>query len=302
MITTTMTGLSGTNPQTFLAMVGLLRVANARNLSARLAFSADGSFHPIVVTDAEVDWPAMITEDAQSASGPQPWRLEYPKEDKGGSKLVADLKAPTDAFLQFLKGAREEWLHGRPERADFAAAYGTSVAKDGKGNTKPTAFHFTAANQQFLGGVELARAAVTSEWTTQALIDIDSARPGPNLRWDPAADRSYALMAQNPNADGTSGCAPMEWLAFRGLPAFPSCPRGQRIMTAGVTGRGNAMRFTWPLWSTPHPLGLVRRMVVMDWSKRNLPSRRLLSVTTICTSEIRRTGQGFGNFGPSVQG
>lgn len=299
MISTTMTGLSGTNPQTFLAMVGLLRVANARNLSARLAFSADGSFHPIVVTDAEVDWPAMITEDAQSASGPQPWRLEYPKEDKGGSKLVADLKCPPEQFRQFAQSAIQEWLTGSEESTGYAAAYATTAIPDRSGKTKPTAFHFTAGQQQFLHVVECLRASVTMEWAANALFEVNSARPGPNLRWDPASDRKRALMASNPTVEPTSSCAPLEWLAFRALPAFPAYPRGNHVRTTGVACRGGSSALTWPLWSRPYALSLVKRMLAMDWGSMYESAGRALGVMSICASMIRRDGKGYGSFGPS---
>ena len=56
-------------------------------------------------------------------------------------------------------------------------------------------------------------------------------------------------MANNPSGDGTLVDAPLEWLAFRGMPLLPSFPRRSRIITTGVVGRGDDMTFTWPLWS-----------------------------------------------------
>jgi hypothetical protein len=65
-------------------------------------------------------------------------------------------------------------------------AYGTDVARDGKGNTKPTAFPFTAANQQFLRAVEETRGKITKEWVEESLDDCKGKmKPGMNLRWDP---------------------------------------------------------------------------------------------------------------------
>ncbi len=153
-----------------------------------------------------------------------------------------------------------------------------------------------------------------------------------NLRWDPDAERSRALMGVNPNDDGTAVDAPLEWLAFRALPAFPCVPVGRRVLTCGVTGsRQDEMKFHWPLWARGASYSTVRSLLLVtaDWVEyqeklqyliqkrggvrrghgsaahlrreleRAMADRRRRSVFAICTSEIRRTAQGFGNFGPA---
>lgn len=205
-----------------------------------MGFLPDGSFHPFV-EGFDGDLAEFVCRDAALAEGKKVWSLEYEKKEKRGMKVVADLKAPPDAFASFLSVCVEHWLKGDGEAVDYAAAFGTSVAVDGNGNTKPTAFHFTAANQQFLGTVETIRASVTSEWAARSLFEGHAGRHGSNLRWDPSAERNWVLMANNPNDDGTSVDAPLEWLAFRGLPLFPSFPRGARIITTAVSGRGEDM-------------------------------------------------------------
>ena len=124
-------------------------------------------------------------------------------------------------------------------------------------------------------------------------------RPGYNLRWDPAAERNWALMANNPNDDGTSVDAPVEWLAFRGLSLFPSFPCGVRIITTAVSGRGEDMEMTWPLWSAPISLETARSAIQMTWTGVSR-DRAMRGVFAVCTSEIRRTSQGFGNFSPAT--
>jgi len=130
----------------------------------------------------------------------------------------------------------------------------------------------------------------------------NASRPGSNLRWDPASERNYALMANNPTTDGTSVDAPLEWLAFRGLPLFPSFPKDAnprpRILTTGVSGRGNEMEFSWALWRVPASLATVKSLLHVDWSKEKARDAR--GVLAVCTSAIRRTSQGFGNFGPAT--
>ena len=321
MTRTVFKGLNGSNPLGFMASVGLLRVLEGQGNHARLGFTEDGGFHAWIECNPSLnDIPGIVAKDAEGAAGPQPWRLEYQKHEKKGIKVVADLKAPPEQFRDFLASAIDNWLTGRPEQSDYAAAYGTDIAVDGKGNTKPTAFHFTAANQQFLGAVEETRDKITKEWVAESLDDRDGkTKPGSNLRWDPDTERSRALMGVNPNEDGTAVNAPLEWLAFRGLPAFPCVPRGNRIVTCGVTGRRqDEMQFHWPLWSCGASYATVRSLlaVAAKWSEptprlrsasarqvqlgRGAREREGRGVFAVCTSEIRRTAQGFGNFGPAI--
>lgn len=293
-----LSGLSGTNPLGFMAALGLLRLLRRQSDVARLGFLSDGSFHPFV-EGFNGDLAFLISNDAALAKGKQAWLLEYKKQEKKGVKVVADLKAPPAVFRDFLSSCVERWCTGEDEAVAYAAAFGTSVAVDGKGNAKPTAFHFTAANQQFLATVEAMRASVTHEWVKLSLFEGHEVRSGLNLRWDPAAERNWALMANNPNDDGTSVDAPLEWLAFRGLPLLPSFPCGTKIITTGVSGRGNDMKMIWPLWSVPISLETARSALQIMWTGASR-DREMRGVFAVCTSQIRRTSQGFGNFSPAT--
>lgn len=292
-------GVDGSNPLGFLAALGLLRVVPG----AKLGFSEDGSFRAFVggLDMSESDLATLIAADAEAAANEcAPWRFTYTKAatKKQGPQKVADLKPPPDDFKKFLATCIEAWLTGNDEAAGYAAAYGTDIAVDGKGNTKPTAFHFTAAQQTFLGAVESIRASLTPEWIDTSLFKGHGERTGSNLRWNPGAERNWALMANNPSGDGTRVDAPLEWLAFRGLPLLPSFPRGSRIITTGVVGRGDDMTFTWPLWSIPASLPTTRSAIQIDWTG-SATERATRGIFAICSSTIRRTSQGFGNFGPS---
>ena len=295
-------GLDGSNPLGFLAAAGLLRILSRSTNTARLGFLEDGSCRAFV-EGFDADIIGAIVDDATCSAGSQTWRLTYEKQEKKGVKIVADLKAPPTDFEMYLHECLAQWLKGNGEGVAYAAAYGTSIARDGKDNTKPTAFHFTAANQEFLKAVEESRSRVDTEWTHQALMVGYAARPGSNLRWDPAAERNWALMANNPNDEGTSVNAPLEWLAFRGLPLFPTFPRNggarPRAITTAVTGRGDELRFVWPLWSVPASVHTVASLVRLDWSRLSA-NERARGVFALCRSEIRRTSQGFGNFGPAA--
>jgi hypothetical protein len=293
-------GVDGSNPLGFLASLGLLCVVPG----AKLQFSEDGSFRAFVegLNLSKPDLVRLVAADAETAASARAgWRFTYTKAatKKKGEQKVADLKAPPNDFKKFIATALEAWLTGDDEAVGYAAAYGTDIAVDNNGNTKPTAFHFTAANQTFLGAVDGIRASLTKEWVETSLFNGHGERHGSNLRWDPGAERNWALMANDPNDDGTLVDAPLEWLAFRGLPLLPSFPRGSRIITTAVFGRGDEMTFRWPLWSIPASLATIRSAIQIDWTQR-ASERVARGIFAICSSTIRRTKQGnFGNFGPS---
>jgi hypothetical protein len=295
---TALTGLVGTSPLGFMAALGLLRVLDRRDKKARLRFLTDGSFAAFIES-AEEDLPALVAHDAELAAQERGWRLEYEKKEKNRTTVVADLKPPPAVFAQFLERSTVEWIAGNIDPAGYAAAFGTSIVLDNKGNTKPTAFHFTAGQQQFLAVVELIRKMVTSDWVRQSLFEGAAARAGSNLRWDPGSDRNWALMASKPANEDTNVDAPAEWLAFRALPLFPCAPSGSRVLTTGVQGRGKDMTLSWPLWSVPISVTTAQSALRMTWTG---PSRDRLArgVFATCTSVIRRTTQGYGNFGPAT--
>ncbi|HYC78839.1 MAG TPA: hypothetical protein VEI02_14535 [Planctomycetota bacterium] len=282
-----------------MAALGLLKIVSASpgGEGAKLGFEP-GADHPAWLDCAtEIDPPSIVANDARAAGGAQPWKLEYGGGDAGG-KRVADLKPPPAAFRTFLAAAIDRWLEGDGAAAEYAAAYGTDVAKDGKGNTKPTALHFTAGQQQFLATVDQVREMVTEDWSRRALMEPGQARQGANLRWGLDADRNRALLGFNPSDETPPVTAPLDWLAFRALPLFVCVPIGDRIMTACVTGRRqDDFRFTWPLWSTGADLETVRSLLTLPWRDpdRYRPPGDVFSVLS---SAILRSAQGYGCFAP----
>lgn len=294
-------GVIGSNPLGFLAALGLLRIVRC----VKLGFESDGSYQAFLegFDKDQRKLAALVAKDAENARAPNaPWRFTYEKArtKKQGPKQVADLKPPPDKFRAFVKKCVEDWLNGSLEGADYAAAYATDVAVDGNGNTKPTAFHFTAAQQTFLGTVENIRSLVNPEWVEESLFLGQAEKPGPNLRWSPNAERNWALMANDPSGEPTVVDAPLEWLAFRGLPLLPSFPHGTRIITTCVFGQGDETNFAWPLWSVPASVHTVRSILQIDWKNAGAEERTARGIFAVCSSAIRRTSQGYGNFGPSA--
>jgi hypothetical protein len=295
-VNTALPGIDGANPLGFLAAMGLLRLLSAK--AGRIRFAHDGTNRAIVEGDVDGQGIADLVASDASASAKRPsLAIEYEKKEKNKIKRVRDLKSPPGVFEQLLVAAKKCWIGGEDrEFVSDLAAFATSLEVDGKGNTKPTAFHFTAANQEFLKAADESRRKVTADEVRESLFAEHGRKPGKNLRWDPRDARSHALMAEDPDAEGTSVDATLEWLAFRGMVAFPVVSVGRKLpATTGVTGRGEDMEFTWPLWRVAAEWATARSLVRLPV----VAMTRERGVFSIATSGIRRTAQGFGNFGPA---
>lgn len=188
------------------------------------------------------------------------------------------------------------------ERADVDL-FGALVAEGAvarKGDSKPTAFHFTAGQQRFLAMVRDLRAGVDAERLAEALVGpwrYDSTLPV--LGWDARGERIYALRGADPAKEKKLGVPGADWLAFVGLRFFPVAARNGRLLTTGCTGRWKEERFTWPLWHV-HLTSMVVGSLVADGNlaKLGVTERRQLGVCELLQAPIRRSDQGgYGSFG-----
>ncbi len=98
------------------------------------------------------------------------------------------------------------------------------------------------------------------------------------MRWDPAEDRRYATMWDDPG--GGKDKAKTNWaanlLAYRGLSMLPSAPTGRGLATTGFGRIDDDWMFTWPLWSHPLSSDVVRSLLTLDLlTGRSLANRRL---------------------------
>ncbi len=93
---------------------------------------------------------------------------------------------------------------------------------DNNGNTKPTAFHFTAGQQTFLDMVDELRTGITAAHLREALDGPWLNRSQlPSLTWDSSVARLYALRAGNPSKEKRGSVPGANWLAVIGLSYFP---------------------------------------------------------------------------------
>lgn len=322
-VTLTLTGLDGANPLAFLAALGVLRVLDhrARHYQRplpKLSWVDDGAWRPVIHGCTNIDTLiGELLEDIRSWADEPALLLAY---DETGERLVdprkargsiaRDLKPRPAAMREFLEtlasgaakplDASGRWKLRRA--LDTAAAYGSELIQDNKGNTKPTAFHFTAGQQQFLRAVAELQAHVTADdlreavmgpWLRQSTL--------PNMGWDATNARLYALRASNPSNEKKTSVAGADWLAFVGLGTFPVFPVGDRLATTGIEGGWKDASFTWFVWEGP-VTQRVASSIVRDCEVSELTraARRARGVGAVFRARILRSDQGgYGSFAPA---
>ncbi|MCC6622977.1 MAG: hypothetical protein IT385_17090 [Deltaproteobacteria bacterium] len=285
-------GLDGSNPLGFLAALGVLEATTARG--ARLAWRDVGVWRPVLISPIE-DIDALIVAldaDRRACIEDPALSLEY-----GGTY---DLKPPPGVFRGFLERLLADAAPHARRSVDWAAAFATDVAVDNNGNTKPTALHFTAGNQVWLEMVRRLSEEVTPDDLREALVGPwRYERKLPVLSWDATVSRDYALRATNPALEKKAGVPGADWLAVRGLPSLAVVPRGTQVATPGCTGEWKTGRFTWPLWTVPLGLDLVRSTLrLADLDSERVREARGIGI--VFESGIRRSDQGgYGTFTPA---
>jgi hypothetical protein len=300
MASASLPGLDGSNPLGFLAALGALRILEdlwtpdaERPL---LSWKDVGTWVPLVHGVGSVS--AMcdaVLEDRET------WR-EDPLLDLSYTNLkgniVADLKPHPDVFRGWL-----EKLASHSERASACAgALGSEVVQYRSGMTKPTALHFTAGQQAFVGMIRELRDGFKEGDLLEALKGPwigDSKLP--TMSWDATSARDYALRARNPSSEKRGSVAGANWLAFRALPFFPVAPRGHALETTGFRGGWHGQTFRWPLWSQPCSADTIRSLLLRPMLEAESPAaRRALGIEVVFQSTVERSDPGgYGCFRPA---
>lgn len=297
-------GLDGGNPLAYLAALGALRTTSLMwpERKAWLHWSnAQGGWRPLLTLTGEIDRDDWLTAVAQSL------------RDKSGQtafSLADDLTVPCSAYKTAATTAVANMVAGDRRQADFLAAFGSEAVEsevNGKktGQISDTAFRTMsgAGHQHFLGFMRELAEVTEVEHLRHAIFEAWSyTDPGPSMRWDPSDDRRYALRWLQPSGDPAKTVRGANRLAIEALPLLPTAPVKKRLETTGFTQqKGRGVVWTWPIWSAPVGLDVVRSLMTLPELQKDEPNRHALLAMGIAEAyRCQRITQGkYRNFTPA---
>jgi hypothetical protein len=303
-----LTGLDAQNPLAYFAALGLLRVLDLRCTThgaprPKLAFVDEGQQVPVVSTQLDAEAiVGIVLEDAAAQRDNTALRLAYDDDgnivEPDALGAIRDLKPTPASAREFL----ERCARAGRRAADLAAGFFCELVTDKtKGNTKPTALHFTAGQQAFLTMVETLRANITSDDVREALFGAwryESTLP--SLSWDSSVSRLYALRASDPSKEKRGSIPAAYWLGVQALTFFPVCVERGVLSTPGVKGGWKDSSFCWPLWMAPASAPTIAALLKIDPTAFSSRERAAMGLTQVFAARISRSDQGgYGAFSPA---
>lgn len=306
-----LTGLDAQNPLAYLAALGLLRILSNYEPEVALSFSHDGLALPTL--HSALPWETIlevVLTDAVEQGHDRALGLAYDKEGNlvapGSPQAIRDLKPLPPSARQFLG----ECAAASRRSADLALAFFSELVQDNNGNSKPTAFHFTAGQQTFLGFVELLRQGISASDLEEALLGpwLNTSQL-PSLNWDATSSRNYALRARNPSLEKRGSIAGANWLGVHALAYFPAVAdasklatrSSEKLVTAGIRGGWKTSTFTWPIWAVPARSRTVASLLRVHPRRWSATERAAMGICQVFFSKIARSDQGgYGSFSPAA--
>lgn len=301
-----LSGLSGDNPLGFFAALGLLRVldddASRRGVRRpALAFAAEGPPTAALDTDLGLERVCeVVLEDARAQADNPALRFAYLDDERVSPDrkgAVRDLKPPPRVARELLDECAT-----RPRRVSaLVSGWFSELVTDNKGNTKPTALHFTAGQQEFLSMVAELRDGIDADDVHETLFGPwSNASSLPSLSWDASIARYYALRAGDPAKEKRGSVPAANWLAVVAMEFFPVAADGGRLATTAVAGGWKDATFCWPLWSVPASAFASASLLRVDARRWTAAERAALGVTRVYAADILRSDQGgYGSFSPA---
>jgi len=224
--------------------------------------------------------------------------------------LADDLTLSCTDFRDAALVARENSSLANRSQTDFLAAFGSEGVESEQNGKKTGRISDTAlrtmsgaGHQHFLGFMRALVEITQTDDLHSALFRYWSyTDPGPSLRWDPIDDRRYALRWREPSGDAVKTVRGANRLAIEALPLLPTMPMHGRLETTAFTQRkGKGVFWTWPIWTVPATLDIVRSLLSLSELQLEKPHRHELNAVGV--TEIyrcQRITQGkYRNFTPA---
>lgn len=307
-------GLDASNPLGYLASLGLLQVlcdsesALEPHTRWRLSWHDEGRWLAVVHGVADIEFLVRrLHADVASWRDELALQLAYDEEGARVSastdKATFDLKPKPDTFRAFTDEVAGDCAPDRLRSARLVAAYGSELISDNNGNLKPTALHFTAGQQTFLGMVRTLQQGLTANDFREALLGPwQNVSKLPSLSWNASAPRVYAYRADNPSGEKRGSVPAADWLAFIGLRFFPVASKRSRLLTTCVEGGWKDSRLRWPIWTPALTVNAIRSLLTWRGLRDAAVQERgaAAGIAAIYESRILRSDQGgYGSFSPA---
>lgn len=296
----TLTGIIGSEPLAFLAALGALRGAANRWPTARLGWNGDTPFQPELYLPDEASEETLLDALVEALRSTEKLEL-FPR-------LGTDVKVSPEQYSKLLQELSDRDDSTAHASLEYLYALGNELVADRSGKKlKPTAWHMTAGQQQFLEMAGALLRETTSDNLRSTLFRTwEYTDPPPAMRWDTSGERLYALEARNPSSVQIRTVRGANALGFLALPFFPVSVVDGRLRTRGFFFHPKEKRefFVWPIWreslSTQVIPLLLGDMRLSEWP---IPNASLLvsGVSAVFRSERSVNDHGYGTLRPSEQ-
>lgn len=294
-------GLDGANPLGFLALLGAAHLACRFAPELRVHWEGSGLGWRPVLSAHGCDRPALVDKltHALAGAGPAPFDLDarLPFAQRGFRQAMVEAAIAFDGQRRFV---------------DLLSGLGSDAFIDKEGLFSETALRMTrsgdAAGQGLPYYVLAAREGLSPAQIDAMLFnawryDDDCF----SLRWDPVEDQRYALRSDDPSQKankraGSRGVKAANAVAAEALAMLPVQPQANQVATTGFASCGRRMvAFTWPIWTVPCGLDVMRSVLSDPELSRPQPDRRRLAARGVAQafrSERFASSVYYKNFSP----
>ncbi len=293
-------GLKGNNPLHFLASLGTFRLLYLHDSEARMKWDLENNPFPIYQTTLdEKNFCGLLAEDFgwnenKFKALKKSSKAEKPKknpQNKGknfeatqanrfftlypvikGKKRIEDYTSEDFRELSIKLVASQDTTKTFPLQLEILAAFGSDGFLKGENSICPSHLSFSNGGSGQLLLKDFAQCALhVSPISLQKTFSGEKANDDEvtSLNWDPADQRSYALLYGDPgNPKNKVPCnATVNALAFLGFSCFPSVPGKKNLHTTGFFKKNKTFR--WPLWE-PFITFLTMQSLLVANSKAHL--------------------------------
>jgi hypothetical protein len=296
-----LTGIEGSNPLGFLAALGSSVLLASDQPSLKLSWTQRESTWRPVLHGVSIGRESLAAHLASSLAGSEASDIVYGLDKKLPYELTK--------FRGHLSAALDRPSAKARLELDFLAALGTDAHGENE-QFADTSFRMVRSGDSAGQGL-LAYAAKIKALTDAAMIERslfqpwDYADDASSLRWDPLEDQRYALRWYDPSPSSNKKFGPRTMLAanalaLEALRLFPVAPTSKRAETTGFRYQNRKRQFTWPLWSVPLGLPVVRSLLSLkELHERDEPRRqrlRSIGVAEVFRCDRIAQNQYYSNF------